>query len=153
MKPSWLWACLFVAGLALGFALGLLFSGPYFGRSPVATAPARVASGEVLVTLSAQIDGSDRFRFTRENISHEHFRWSPPRNAVFNGEPWPDLTVPPPAWAELAKELDLTRAAIAVRKSRDMIALETTPEGFDLYFADTLMGAATFEVTIAIPRK
>ena len=61
--------------------------------------------------------------------------------------------MPPSGWAELVKELDLTRATVAVRKSRDVIALETTPEGFDLYFADTQTGAAMFEVTVAIPRK
>ena len=48
--------------------------------------------------------------------------------------------------------LDLTRARIANRDGRDVIALEETAGGFDLYLCDSPNGSANYEVTIAIPR-
>jgi hypothetical protein len=49
--------------------------------------------------------------------------------------------------------VNLQRARIQTRTGRDLIVLETTAEGFDLYFADTPMGAGKYSVTIAIPKK
>jgi hypothetical protein len=72
---------------------------------------------------------------------------------LFNGVPWPDLTQQPEGWPEFAAPLDLPRAVITARQSRDIIALESTAEGFDLYFADTQMGAGQYSVTVSIPRK
>ena len=59
----------------------------------------------------------------------------------------------PSGWSELAPTLDLLKAAITVRNGRDVIALEPTAEGFDLYFADTQMGSARYSVTVSIPKK
>ena len=39
------------------------------------------------------------------------------------------------------------------RQGRDVIALESTPAGFDLYLCDSPNGSADYAVTIAIPRK
>jgi hypothetical protein len=72
---------------------------------------------------------------------------------LFNGEPWMDLSTPPPQWDKLARTLDLPRAELIQRKGRDIIALERTADGFDLYFADTQMGAADYEATISVPVK
>ena len=102
--------------------------------------------------MSAIIDGSDRFIFTHDLAYDDHARWSTPKNVIFNGEPWVDLSQPPPGWAELAPGLDLNKANILTRKGRDVIALEPTPEGFDIYFAHTQMGAGQYEVTISVPR-
>jgi hypothetical protein len=119
-------------------------------RKPVAEGASR---GAVTLSISATIDGSDRFIFTRDTVYNEHMRWSPPRDVVFNGEPWEDLSQPPKGWSELVQALDLTKATIVTRKGRDMIALEPTADGFDLYLADITMGAGPYEVTISIPRK
>jgi hypothetical protein len=121
---------------------------------PAAPAFAKYASTAgtrvLTLTISATVDGCERFIFTRDSVYDEHGRWQAPKNVVFNGEPWPDLSSPPPGWEKLAVNLDLTKAAVVQRKGRDVIALERTTEGFDLYFADTQMGAAS---TIAIPLK
>lgn len=103
--------------------------------------------------FSAVIDGTDRFIFTKAMAWNEHLTWNPPRNVTLNGEAWSDLTAPPARWAEIAKDLDLTRASIATRKGRDVIALEHTADGFDLYFVDNPPGSGTYEVTILVPRK
>jgi hypothetical protein len=141
-------AALFTAGLTVGLALALLLAARDRKRdSDNNSKPA------VLITMSATIDGSERFVFTPDNVWNIHGQWSPPQKVYFNGEPWPDLTQPPPGWADFAKSLDLAGASIAVRKGRDVIALEPTADGFELIFADTQMGAASYEVTLSIPRK
>ena len=141
---------LFLAGVLIGLEVAW-FIGFLRPHSEGVSAPRATATVEL--TLSGTIDGSDRFLFTRDNVVNEHGRWSPPKDVLFNGVPWPDLAQPPEGWLEFAAPLDLTRAAITTRQSRDIIALEPTPDGFDLYFADTQMGAGNYSVTIAIPRK
>jgi hypothetical protein len=136
--------------VAVGVALGFVGALMLHGKRPVAT---RQDKGEFALAITATIDGSDRFVFTRDNVWNEHGRWQPPQRVLFNNEPWLDISVAPANWSELSKDLDLTRARIVQRKARDIIALEPTAEGFDLYFADTHMGADLYEVTIAIPRK
>ena len=152
MKRFLLWSFLFLTGLALGFALACFRRGS--NSDPESSASASTPPrAPVLITVSAVVDGSDRFIFTRDNVWNEHGKWQGPQNVLFNGEPWTDLSMPPTGWAELAKDLDLTRATLMVRKGRDVIALEPTAEGFELYFADTPMGGAEYSATISIPRK
>ena len=38
-------------------------------------------------------------------------------------------------------------------EGRDVIALEHTPDGFDLYLSDSPNSGAEYDVTIAIPRR
>jgi len=106
-----------------------------------------------MLTLSATIDGSDRFIFTRDHVWNDHGKWDPPKKILFNGEPWEDLSQAPPNWPEFAEALELSKAAIVMRDGRDFVSLERTAEGFDIYFADTPMGAGQYAVTISIPRK
>jgi len=153
MKRVLLWTGLFLAGLIAGLEIGWLAgffkNGPVSNRTPE-TVESRSA---VTITISAMVDGSERFIFTAQGIQHEHGQWGPMKNVMFNDEPWPDLTQPPPVWTELGPQLDLARAAITERTGRDSISLEHTPEGFDLFFADTQMGAGRYAVSISIPRK
>ena len=141
-------------------ALGLFLAGVVFGVG-IARPPdswrgqrktAAATNAPVTITLSAIIDGSDRFIFTPDVAYDEHARWGIPKNVVFNRQPWVDLSQPPPGWTELVPGLDLNKASILTRKGRDVIALEPTPAGFDIYFADTQMGAGPYEVTISVPR-
>ena len=142
---------MFVAGVVVGLALAF---GPHRIHS---TPPILVASAEVvvppplLVNMSAVIDGSDQVSFSRDAVKWQHHQWSRPRNVMFNGEPWPDLNDAPPNWPELAKNLDLTKAVITLREGRDLIILETTIDGFDLFFADTQMGSGPYRVTFPYP--
>lgn len=157
-------SALFLAGLGLGLLLGR--AGGWVGTTrPVASpdsggaapTPSAVSQRALLppveITLSAMVDGSDRFVFAGENLWNEHLRWQAPRDVRFNGQPWTDLAVAPPGWPEQARELDLAKARVLNRTGRDVITLEPTPDGFDVYFADTQMGSATYSVTISIPRK
>jgi hypothetical protein len=106
-----------------------------------------------LLHITANVDGSGKFIFNGRNVHYEHLNWSPPTNVKIDGEAWEDLQKPFPGWKKLAKGLDLSRAWIVERKGRDVIALESTPRGFDLYLADSPNGSADYEVTIAIPRR
>jgi hypothetical protein len=147
-KRVLVWSGLFVTGVLVGLELTWLENVWQRKAKPEAASP-----DAVTITLSAVIDGSDRFIFTRESAYNEHMGWAPPRQVVFNGEPWEDLSQPPPGWLQLAPTLDLAKATILTRKSRDLIALESTPEGFDIFFADTPMAAGDYEVTISIPKS
>jgi hypothetical protein len=86
-------------------------------------------------------------------VWNDHGHWQEPKDVLFNGKPWEDLSRAPTGWLELAAKLDLSKARITTRNGRDIIALEPTAEGFDLYMADTFMGAAKYSVTISIPLK
>ena len=106
-----------------------------------------------LLTLSAMIDGSGRFIFTTNSVRIDNRHYNAPADILFDGEPWTDVKLPPPRWLEIAPELDLSRARIVQRRGRDLIALELTEEGFDLYYADTVVGSGPYVVTIAIPQR
>ena len=140
-----LWPALFLVGALIGFT-----TLKHRGGSSAPVDPSR---GAVEITISATVDGSERFIFTRDTAWNDHGRWQAPKDVLFNDTPWEDLSQAPSGWVELAPKLDLSKATITVRNGRDIIALEPTPEGFDLYFADTQMGSAKYSVTISIPRK
>lgn len=151
-KRILLWVGLFLGGAILGFELAW-FLKPGLAKNSAAVPSSPLPRAEVSLTLSAAIDGSDRFIFTRDNVWNEHGQWGPPAKVLFNGAAWEDLTQPPPGWIELARDLDLRAAKLATRAGRDVVALEPTAEGFDLLFADTPMGAGKYSVTISIPKK
>jgi hypothetical protein len=149
-KRVLLWSGLFLLGVLFGFAIAFLLR---IAQSRKGSPPAMRVPGAAELTLTATIDGSERFIFTRNNVWDEHGRWAPPKEVVLNGQPWEDLSQGPDGWAEFAATLDLRKATILTRNGRDIIALEPTVEGFDLYIADTQMGSAKYSVTISIPRK
>jgi hypothetical protein len=104
-----------------------------------------------VLRISATVDGSGRIIFTREGVRYEHKHWAPPTDMMFDGKPWTDLDQTPSAWREIVSHLDLTKAWIVKREGRDTIALEQTPDGFDLYLCDSPNGESEYSVTIAIP--
>jgi hypothetical protein len=106
-----------------------------------------------LIKITATVDGSGRIIFTRQGVCYQHKSWSKPTNVTFGGEPWTNLATTPPAWSDCAAHLDLSKAWIVKRKGRDTIALEQTPDGFDLYLCDAPNGASYYEVMLAIPRR
>lgn len=130
-------------GLASGLGLGVLLS------RPAAVDPDSL----VEITLSAEIDGADQFIFTPLRAWNEHLRYERPTNVVFNGKPWVDLAQSPPGWTEFAKDLDLKRASVAARSGREVVAVEITDEGFDVYFTDSFSGKSPYEVTVKVPRR
>lgn len=106
-----------------------------------------------LLRITATVDGSGRLAFTLEGGRYHRKYWDPPSDMTIDGVAWTDLSKPPPGWEALTEGLDLTRARIVKREGRDLIALELTDLGFDLYLCDTPNGAAAYEVTIAIPHR
>lgn len=150
MKRILLWLGILLCGALMGFAVAWMLG---LVRGSFSSNSAGAARDEETITLTATIDGSDRFIFTGDAVRNEHGRWNHPTSVQFHGVPWDDLTQPPQGWSDLAQNLDLRSARIVSREGRDVIALELTPEGFDLLFADTQMGAGKYSVTIAIPRK
>ena len=106
-----------------------------------------------LLHISCRLDGSGRIMFTRDSVRYQHKHWRPPTQVLFDGEPWNKLDRTPVPWRELEGRLDLSKAWIVQRKGRDVIALEHTPDGFDLYMSDSPNGGAEYAVTIAIPRR
>jgi hypothetical protein len=149
-------ALLFLVGIALWTV-----NAPAEDAEPAARAPrsAREASSDVvdaqpqLIRIEANVDGSGRILFRKGKAVYEHKHWSPPEMVYFDGAPWTNLAATPPSWADYGARLDLTNAWIVKRKGRDVIALEPTPDGFDLYLNDSPNGAAHYEVTIAVPRR
>jgi hypothetical protein len=115
----------------------------------------RLTLGEVedakIVKITAQVDGSGFFEFTPVSVRYHHLNWQPPSAVTFDGETWTDLDQTPPSWGDNGRRLDLSRAQIMERKTRDVIALEHTEAGFNLYADDSPNGADQYEVTIAIP--
>lgn len=104
-----------------------------------------------LLKFTGTVDGSGRIIFTPDSARYEHKFWTPPWNVTLNGVAWSDLDQNPPGWTDLRGELDLQRAHITERTGRDVIALEPTADGFDLYLSDTPNGADNYTATIAIP--
>ena len=99
--------------------------------------------------ISARVDGSGRFVFTRDSVRYVHVDYQPPAELTFGRQVWTDLTRPLPGWN--SANLDLQRASIIKRDGRGVIALEHTAEGFDLYLADAPVGSGVYEVVVAIP--
>jgi len=97
------------------------------------------------------VDGSGYFEFTPVSVTYHHLNWGLPTEVTFDGEPWQNLDTTPPGWTDNGRRLDLSRAQIIERKGRDVIALEKTEVGFDLYLCDSPNGDDRYEVTIAIP--
>ena len=106
-----------------------------------------------LLHVSATVDGSGVMVFTSQDAHYEHKNWGPPTHVSINGKAWKDLSRSPAKWPEFTKGLDLSHAWIVKREGRDVIALETTTNGCNLYLVDSPNGAADYEATIAIPRK
>ncbi len=124
------------------------------GKSDQAEAPEENMEAQpMLIKITAMVDGSGRIVFTRDGAHYEHKTWDEPTEVTFGGEPWTDLSATPAAWSQAVAHLDLTKAWIVKRKGRDTIALELTPDGFDLYLCDAPNGASLYEVTLAIPRR
>lgn len=108
---------------------------------------------ETTIRVSATVDGSDRFIFTPQAVRYEHKFWDPATDVTFNGEPWTDLDHSPSGWPEFARDLDLSKARIVERHGRDVIALEQTDDGFDLYLCDSPGSSDKYDAMIVVPRR
>lgn len=106
-----------------------------------------------LLTVSGTFDGSGRIAFTRAGVRYEHMHWGAPSGVLFDDEPWNDFDRTPAAWLDIVDRVDLTKAWVVCREGRDVLALEHTPDGFDLYVCDSPNGAGRYSITIAIPRR
>jgi len=149
---------------ALGLVLVLLLTLCGCGTCKLADHGSRLNAGKTssdsaasrsiqVLKVTATIDGSGKFVFTPAGARYEHLNWSPPTNVTINDSAWGDLGHTPDGWLRFSDGLDLSRAWIVEREGRDVIALEPTAKGFDLFMDDSPNGAADYSVTIAIPRR
>ena len=145
----------FQTGVALVLAATLIVgAAPAGSEQDVSKAFADALDAQPkLLNISGRFDGSGRMVFRRRAVHYEHKHWGRPRRVLFDGEPWTKLDKTPAAWRDLGKSLDLSRAWIVKRSGRDVIALEQTPDGFDLYISDSPNGAGDYAITLAIPRR
>lgn len=102
-------------------------------------------------TLSAKIDGSGVFVFSDNELIYQHKHWEIPAQVLCNGQPWQDLGKSPDVWLALRGKLDLSHAWIVRRTGRDVVAMEKSKHGFNVYLADSPNGADHYSITIAIP--
>lgn len=146
--------CLMVAAvLAVGVPTSGQPSRPSDKDGARAAFDAAVDAQPKLLRISGRFDGSGRFIFRNKSVRYEHKHWQRPRAVLFDGEPWTKLQRTPAAWRDYGVDLDLSKARIVKREGRDMIALEQTADGFDLYIGDSPNGAADYTVTLAVPRR
>jgi hypothetical protein len=138
--------------LILAFLLGGCCVGNHHGRAVRRLDSREIAEAKIL-KITAQVDGSGVFEFTPFSAQYHHLNWQPPVQVTIDGEPWVSLDETPASWTDNARKLDLSRAQIVERKGRDVIALERTEAGFNLYLDDSPGGDDRYEVTIAIPWK
>ena len=120
--------------------------------SSCCTTPKPPVDPNEYLTISGEIDGSEKFIFTPEQVKWVHLHWSEPDDMTFKGKPWNNPRKTPAQWAEFAS-LDLPHATIVKRQGRDVVALEPTTRGFILYLSDSPNGAGPYSVTIAIPKQ
>lgn len=106
-----------------------------------------------LLRISGRFDGSGRITFRADAVRYIHKHWGRPSRVLFDGEPWNSLDRTPAPWRDFGDRLDLSKAWIVKRQGRDVIALEHTPDGFDIYICDSPNGAADYAVTLAVPRR
>jgi len=139
-----------LATLALALLVGMGCVSEHHGHGVRRLSSSDIADAKIL-KISAQVDGSGLIEFTPLSVRYHHLNWQPPVEVTFDGEPWQDLDQTPASWSDSGRQLDLARAQILERKGRDVIALERTEAGFDLYLDDSPNGADQYEVTIAIP--
>jgi hypothetical protein len=144
--------CLAFAGLAGGKQPHMEKSSDE-NPSAMVTEDSAVDAHIKLLHITANVDGSGRIIFTGRAARYENKNWSAPTDVTVNGKAWENLDQTPAGWKRFSKGLDLSRAWIVERAGRDVIALEQTAKGFDLYLCDSPNGAADYSVTIAIPEK
>jgi hypothetical protein len=126
---------------------------PAESRSRDSDADDAIAAQPKLLRISGRFDGSGKIAFTDSTVRYEHKHWARPEKVLFDGEPWSKLERTPAAWRDFGDRVDLTKARIVKRQGRDIVALEHTPDGFDLYISDSPNGADDYAITIAIPRR
>jgi hypothetical protein len=144
-----------IASLGAGaFTLAWSDSASQTKTSAPATAPATSCDNHPkLLRITGTVDGSGRIVFTQDSVHYEHKYWADPTDMTFDGKEWRDLSETPTEWARIASQYDISKAHIIERDGRDVIALELTPSGFDLYLCDSPEGADHYEVVIAIPSR
>jgi hypothetical protein len=127
-------------------------------RVPVSDAETQVdwlagaASGQIILDIKANIDGSDILHLTQSGAKWEHRGYQWPTDVSVNKISWDPSSQP-----ELTKtgleNADFSTAKVVGRMGRDIIAVETHTNGLDIAFDDGPAGADAYEVKIAMDRK
>lgn len=135
-------------------ALSLLALVPVANAATESGENVSVSSEELYnLEITFPVDGSGKLIFTGYDIIYENISGDPPKQGTFGGEAWEEMDKKSPArWSErLGRRVDLSRVKIVARSARDVLWLEHTTEGCEVYFADTPPGEATYKFTLQLP--
>jgi len=114
---------------------------------PIAPPP----SNPVKLDVVATIDGSDCLTIDSTGAHWRQMVGGPPSDITLNGKP-----MDPGAKLALSDVglagVDLTSASVISRTGRDIVAMEKTGQGLDIYFADTPGGSDRYEINIQFAR-
>jgi hypothetical protein len=113
---------------------------------------AGAGTGPIVLDIKANIDGCDVLHLSQTGAKWEHrlFQW--PSDVSVNGNAW-DITAQPTLSKTGLDDADFLSAKIVNRSGRDIIAMENSTRGLDIYFDDGPPGADAYEIQIAMNRK
>jgi hypothetical protein len=113
---------------------------------------AGTTTGQIVLDIKANIDGSDVLHLSQNGANWEHRLFSWPTDVSVNGIAWDPASQP-----QLTKtgldDADFSTAKVLERSGRDLIAVETHADGLDIAFDDGPPGADVYEVKIAMDHK
>jgi hypothetical protein len=125
---------------------------PPISRAPVKGSVSAVAK----LKITAQIDGSDRFKFTATEASWDHKAWSYPAHVTLNGVPWDpqseNVRKNEGTNRFLPSGIDFSTARIVGRKGRDLATMWSDSSAMWILFADNPNGGDAYELEISFGR-
>ena len=103
--------------------------------------------------VKARIDGSDQLRITASDAQWKHRYWDWPGEVWLNQVKWvtgPDTTTLPNEGPTrfLPADINFATARVIDRKGRDLAAAEATADALVIHFADNLVGADDYAITV-----
>jgi hypothetical protein len=123
-----------------------------FNRQSTAAPPVvRTATNPAKLDVVAAIEGSDVLTINQAGARWRQVDGGPPSDVTVNGKPMdPSANL---GLSELGLAgVDLSSAAVLSRSGRDIVAMEKTGQGLDIYFADTPGGSDRYEIQISFGR-
>jgi hypothetical protein len=103
--------------------------------------------------ISAEIDGSDLVKITRQTATWEHLKFAPPEKVRLNDTPWSLLQTNvlrnEGANQFLPSGVDFSTARIVERKGRDLATMWSDKDAVWIRFADNPNGRDWYELEIA----
>ena len=108
-----------------------------------------------VLTIEADIDGSDELHVSTRGLTWTHKQWSWPGRIHVNGLIWKPQTDPELLWSDIGidpfpDDLKPGHVRTSAREARDTLGVETVADGIVVFFSDTPNGAAPYRITIEL---